>query len=325
MLVSVDRVKELLAAGRRLVLAGDESVLCQLPLGEWIGGTTPYFMTEDGGTTSRDRVFVAEVPALATGVRVGVYDTATLSRVTADSPDAGYTILILPAFTELHRQFALEAPRYEQQFMKVVVGWIAGTDVANPGTATPKVFDGPTGACLDDQGVAMHISLPKGYQPRIGIMNIFEPGDGPVIQFPSTGFEVSACIVQGRRENVVDFFGRTGYDLRLPLVAEFCGTRFNVSIQSMDIPGRKVRFFAPVFEGASYRAAKPVANYAEKFATAIPPCLGSPVFTCNCVLNYLHGQLEGRRTGNLIGPMTFGEIAYQLLNQTMVCLTLDKR
>jgi hypothetical protein len=43
------------------------------------------------------------------------------------------------------------------------------------------------------------------------------------------------------------------------------------------------------------------------------------------VLNYLHGSLEGRRTGSLQGPMTFGEIAYQLLNQTLVQITVEPR
>jgi hypothetical protein len=49
------------------------------------------------------------------------------------------------------------------------------------------------------------------------------------------------------------------------------------------------------------------------------------VFSCNCVLNYLHGQLEGRHTGALLGPMTFGEIAYQLLNQTLVHVSVSRR
>ena len=28
------------------------------------------------------------------------------------------------------------------------------------------------------------------------------------------------------------------------------------------------------------------------------------------------------RTGEMVGPITFGEVAYQLLNQTMVYLTI---
>jgi hypothetical protein len=32
----------------------------------------------------------------------------------------------------------------------------------------------------------------------------------------------------------------------------------------------------------------------------------------------LYSELEGKKTASIIGPITFGEIAYQLLNQTLV-------
>ena len=48
-------------------------------------------------------------------------------------------------------------------------------------------------------------------------------------------------------------------------------------------------------------------------------------FSCNCILNYLYSELEGKKTGGITGPITFGEIAYQLLNQTMVYLTIEDR
>ena len=44
----------------------------------------------------------------------------------------------------------------------------------------------------------------------------------------------------------------------------------------------------------------------------------APEFSCNCILNYLYGELEGKVTEGMYGPVTFGEIAYQLLNQTLV-------
>ena len=50
-----------------------------------------------------------------------------------------------------------------------------------------------------------------------------------------------------------------------------------------------------------------------------------PVFTCNCILNYLYANLEGKKTGSIVGPITFGEIAYMLLNQTMVYLTFEDK
>ena len=42
-----------------------------------------------------------------------------------------------------------------------------------------------------------------------------------------------------------------------------------------------------------------------------------PVFSCNCILNYLYGGLEGEKIPPYAGPITFGEVAYQLLNQTL--------
>jgi hypothetical protein len=44
------------------------------------------------------------------------------------------------------------------------------------------------------------------------------------------------------------------------------------------------------------------------------------VFACNCILNFLYSGLEGKITEGMYGPITFGEIAFQLLNQTLVYL-----
>lgn len=40
------------------------------------------------------------------------------------------------------------------------------------------------------------------------------------------------------------------------------------------------------------------------------------------MLNHLYSGLEGLRTEDLDGPMTFGEAAYQLLSQTIVYVAL---
>ena len=48
-LYSVAEVSAMINAGKVLSLAGVESLLSQLPAGKWIGGTTPYFMTPEGG------------------------------------------------------------------------------------------------------------------------------------------------------------------------------------------------------------------------------------------------------------------------------------
>jgi hypothetical protein len=77
-----------------------------------------------------------------------------------------------------------------------------------------------------------------------------------------------------------------------------------------------------VFRGIEYRIAAPLSDYAGAFSRAVEQAGIESVFACNCILNYLYGELEGRKTGDVAGPITFGEIAYQLLNQTMVYLSV---
>lgn len=55
----------------------------------------------------------------------------------------------------------------------------------------------------------------------------------------------------------------------------------------------------------------------------MPRGLSAPVFACNCILNFLYSELEGKSTGAITGPITFGEIADQLMNQTLVYVQLE--
>jgi hypothetical protein len=321
MLSTKKEVTELIEQGKTLILAGEEEVLRSLPRGKWIGGTIPYFMTAEGGRTSRELIFVEELPEQSKESRTVVYDLGTIPRIGLDCPDNGYTVLIVPAFSVLHEQYALHAPSYDQLFMKVIAGWVAGVHLDDLGKRSPKVFDGATGEVSDSKGVALHVNLPGEYRAQVSVVNIFEQGTGPEIRFPSSGFEATQCIVDGKTVDFAAHFAEQGYDMKSPLVADCLGTLVNVSIQAL--AGGKVRFYAPVFENVAYRVAKPLANYAQRFAEAIPQGALKTAFSCNCVLNYLYGELEGRKTGPIDGPMTFGEIAWQLVNQTMVYVTIE--
>src|SRR2546428_5124442 len=64
-------------------------------------------------------------------------------------------------------------------------------------------------------------------------------------------------------------------------------------------------------------------DYVQGFGSVTAGPTHDVAFACNCTLNYVYGKLDGARVG-LPGPFTFGEIAYQLLNQTMVyCDVVD--
>jgi hypothetical protein len=321
--MSVHDASEVIRKGGRLVLAGDEQLLRQLPRGMWIGGTIPYFMAEEGGIHTKDLIYVDEIPEFAGDCLIRTYDGQTLPRIGDDEFENGFTVLILPAFSSIHERFAEDSHRYKGIFNRPLIGWIAGIDLGDSGKMIPKVFNGIEGEEQTDVGVAMHVQLPEGILANVDVINLFRPGGGSRITFPTTGFTASECLVDGVVGNLAKYLVDAQIDTRLPLIADFHGALVNTSIRAVDASSGSVSFFAPVFEGVVYVMASPVEDYVKEFTSRASEIDSPPIFSCNCILNYLYSELEGKRTGDLTGPVTFGEIAYQLLNQTLVFLVIE--
>lgn len=320
-LMSVASAAELIGQGRALTIAGDESLLSQLPRGQWIGGTTPYFMTAEGGQCRRDAVFVQSLDVA--DVAVASYDVDTLANVMEDAPENGYSIIVLPAGSPVLELYAHHAPDFPDMFIKPIVGWVSGVHLDELGERCPAVFDGQRGALYTDRAVVLHVRLPADSSATVHTVNLFEADFGPELTFDATTDSPGPCRVDGVVGNLAEVIAAQGIGHELPLVADYCGAMVNVSIQSVDESAGMVKLYAPVFEGVRYRFARPVADYPAKFMAAVPGHTGNLVFGCNCILNYLHSGLEGRKTAQLTGPITFGEVAYQLLNQTAVFLTVE--
>lgn len=322
-LLSLDETLALIRSGRFLSIAADEAQLRQLPAGNWIGGTIPYFMGQAGGESSRQKLFVTPMPECAGQIEISTYDVASLSQVCRDAPNNGFSLIILPAFSTVHSVFAHDAPSFDDMFVKPLVGWIAGCHLDDLKNAVPLVVDGRKQEFSHELAVVCHVELPRERWAQIDIINPFRPGGGDAILFQETGFTVEDCLVNGVPCNFSEYLLKNGHDLRLPLVADYSGAMLNVSIKSVDKNRRQVDFYAPVFEDVTYHLAAPVPDYGAAFRAAVPKTPLPLVFSCNCILNYLYGNLEGQQTGQMIGPITFGEIAYQLLNQTLVYLTVE--
>jgi hypothetical protein len=97
----------------------------------------------------------------------------------------------------------------------------------------------------------------------------------------------------------------------------------NISIQANIGPSGEVYFYAPVFKGVEYKHAKPVHNYIEQFFRKTSGAFaGQVIISCNCIFNYVYSGYKSSEALYTSGPFTFGEIAYQLLNQTMVYLRI---
>ena len=323
-LLSIAEASALIANGHFMSVAGDESALRQLPPGHWIGGTIPYFIGSEGGITTKDSVYVQLIECFAQPPRLSLRTIDELPAICREAPDNGYSLLIIPAFSEAHRRFAENAPNYEEMYMKPLVGWIAGVHLAELGNRQPLVVLGETLEFSDAKAAVIDVALPDHRYAQVEIVNPFQAAPMPAIRFPTSGFSASACEIDGQSQNFAEYLTSHQVDTRLPLVADYCGALINVSIRNIDLENGRVDFYAPVFAGSEYRLASPLTDYVRTFAAALPDGLKQPEFACNCVLNFLYSELEGKQAGAIGGPMTFGEIGYQLLNQTMALLTIGE-
>jgi hypothetical protein len=323
-LLSLAETNALVAQGRLLVCAADESTLFKIDKGNWIGGTIPYFMDKSGGTKNSDKVFVTDFTNIALSSTIKTYSAEQLDALLADRPANGFTYILLPAFSEIHLQYALQAAAMPTIFDSPITGWITGKDL-NADQQTPQTLLGSTGQASSSIGLAIHIELPATQYAEIEIVNIFEPRGDDIITFPENTFSPSACFINGQPANLAEYVAKNDIDTRLPLVADCEGALINSSIQSIQKDDNTVNLYGPVLADESYSFAKPIANYMQKFDDFVPDDMQSVVTSCNCILNYLYCELDGKQNKDMTGSFTFGEIAYILLNQTMVSLSIKDR
>lgn len=325
-LVRFEEVANRIRAGATLALAGSEKLLKQLPNGRWVGGTIPYFMGPSGGTVTDELIFLTELPAgCLQKVTIATYEVEHLPTLPSRTPAGGFSLVVLPAFSAVHLEWGRNSQSFPGLLNAPLLGWVSGHDL-RPGQpqTRPLVFDGTTGTSWEDRAVALHVAVDSSVVPRVDIVNIFKQGTGPRVQFLKGGFSTEAAMVDGKVVEFGRWLRANQVDTRLPLVADYSGAHINVSFREVNASTREVSFFAPVFPEMEYRLAEAVGDYSQAFSRELASRGGQPAFACNCVVNFEHGKLEGRSTGTWQGPMSFGEIAWMLMNQTMAYLTLEK-
>lgn len=323
-LLSPEETAARIRSGAIMSIAGDEALLARLPKGSWIGGTSVYFVTEQGGAVIRDRLFCTTIER-AIGAEIRTIAADDLATIPAGYVEGGFSLVLIPAFSRAHATFAIDGAGYPGFFAQPLMGWVSGVHLEDIGRVSPKVFDGSTGLAQDNAAVVMHLRLPEGAKADLDIVNIFSRSDddGLSFRFDETGFDVQTATVNGKTVSLARFLTDEGIDTRLPLIADYGGALVNVSVQSVDVEKDRVAFYAPVMAGVDYRLARPLPDYRAAFAEQLGSG-GTAQFSCNCILNYLYGDLEGKATGDFTGPVTFGEIAYMLLNQTLVRLEVTE-
>lgn len=320
---NTEEVTNLIGKGKILLLSGNEAIMKKLPKGKWIGGTSSYFMSENGGLVSDELIEVTEMPDYITDIKIAYYDSSSIKNVYKDGFSNGFSIVIIPAFSDTHLIFAKEVYTYDEFAAKPLVGWISGVNLGDPNASSPKVFSGIDATLCDSSAVVAHLQLPENKFADVSIINTFFSDEGDDLEFPVSGFEADEVLVNGKKMNFSDYLVNNKVNIDIPLVANYSGTMINISFKENDTKSKKVHFFAPVFYGVKYKLGKSKGDYLTEVQNQIPTDRKiNYTFSCNCILNFLKLDLDGKIISNITGPITFGEIAYQLLNQTLVNLEI---
>ena len=320
MLMSYNDASKRIESGGLFHIAGTEELLRKLPKGKWIGGSTEYFMAKDGGKVSGDLLFVTEFPYENFSIKS--YDASDIHTVATDAFDHGFSVVIIPFDSAVHKEYAENAAVFKDMFLKDIAGWISGVNLWIAGQ-TPIAVNGLTGEAFSDKAVVLHIDVPGEKTIIINIVNIFERDENsPIITFAEGGFAAKNCYIDGKETAFADYITDNNIDTKLPLIGDYSGAGVNISFRSIE--NGIVNFYAPVFDNIEYRLAKNIPDYSLAFHNHLEGISdASAVFSCNCILNFLYGELEGKSIDAFTGPITFGEIAYQLVNQTLVYVTVQ--
>jgi len=324
-LCDVAEANALIDRGHVLHIAGDEQALRQLHCGHWIGGTTPYILTSQGGIVEREKVFVSSMPVTATAATIHFVDIGHIPALSTEAPRNGFTIVIAPAMSEIHTIYGLTAASIPGIRDIAILGWIAGVDLDGRQKNTAKVFNGLTGEAADDRIVALHAALPSNREAVVDIVNLARPGTGDAFVFSAPSFSVQKCEINGEVQDLYAYALRNNLDLKQPLVTDLNGEYISVSFKAFDGESRSVKFYAPVMKGRVYRLADSVPDYRDALIRFAARQKLEPVLSFNCVHNFAYGGLQGDQFNPLPGPAVFGELAHVLMNQTLVCLSVKAK
>ncbi|PIL18113.1 hypothetical protein P775_21320 [Puniceibacterium antarcticum] len=133
--------------------------LRKLPKGRWIGGTSVYLVTEKGGCVDRENLFVTEREGI-TDSRIEHRLPEALPELGKDRFDNGMSMILIPAFSKAHAQFAIDGACHTGLFDPPRMGLVTGMQLDDLGKVTPKVFDGCNGSVHEEGAMLMHVSLP---------------------------------------------------------------------------------------------------------------------------------------------------------------------
>lgn len=320
---TVNDAIKLIKNGNILAIHGDKELLKKLPKGNWFGGTIPYFMDITGGLITEDKLFIEDLSKYVKQIHPKMYEIDKFKEIYHDNKNNNFTYMIIPGLSIAHLKFAQNIYFMESAFNVPTYGWIAGFNLER-NNEKALVFNGISGEYSNEKILATHCDFfNKEWQLKIDIINIFETNSSNKITFDANGFEVETAFIDGKKVNFNNYLKANNINTKNPLAANYDGSLINVSYKGLE--NNKVQFYAPVFAGVEYKFTHLKSDYVKAYNDIVTNTISlvrNKFLSCSCILHYLYGELNDQLVKNSDGPFTFGEIAYVLLNQTLVYTTI---
>lgn len=321
-LYTLEEATQLINKNRTLVIAGDESLLSKLPEGNWIGGTNPYLLGENGGQYTTEKLYIKDFTDICSESKTKFYSISEIDKITVDGYENGIIFVIVPGFSQVHYEFSIKAPNLKNQFINPLIGWVSGSKFEEiaPGIASCFIAS----ECSKDKIAVMFMKLPDNKIGRIEIINVYKQGNGDIYTFPEDGFLNTDFFVNGQINNLYEYYEKNNIDWFLPLVANYAGASINIGLIKDDV-NKRALFAAPVFKNVIYKIAQSkIEDYNTEFFRQLEKDKNCKIeYSYSCLYNYFNFNLEGKTIDGFTGTFTFGEFAYQLLNISFVYLVIE--
>lgn len=322
--LAFEAVETLIKQGRVLIIGGSNALLRRLPAGDWVGGSAKHFLLDSTPQADEEKLMVADVTPYVSEVRMRTYSEYAIHNLGSDRYAHGFSVVLLPAFSAIHRAFALYAVTAASAPDSLLTGWVTSEEMDAQGESIPKVYCGDEGGYFTDKAVALHCRLRPEYLAQLDILTPSGEATGDVLRFDEAGFTVGDVMVNGQYQNLAKYWRAHYAGQDCFLMADLQGMP-SILHPLAPIGQRSVTFVAPVIPGVEYHVARStpgqLAHYTQQLAAAkaLHPLLA---FHCLAYYAMLRHGLQG--AGAPDGIFAAGEVANVLMNRTSVVLHIKR-
>jgi len=179
---------------------------------------------------------------IADDTKIQVYDASNICNIYDDAFDNGFSVMIVPSFSEGIKEYSIHCSEYSNFAHRPVCGWNAVTSLYSDYERNDEslVFSGESDAPYTQECIVMHIGLPDDKYAEIHVFSPFKPEGDDVIIFEENGQRFENVFINGNKMNFRQFLIDQQIDRthdssiisRKCLAGDYGGFLMNVAIAS---------------------------------------------------------------------------------------------